>query len=359
MSVTTAHPFPIAIEKTTQSRLGQKDYTQLPFGSVFSDHMFVVNYADGQWQQPRIVPFGEVAMSPSLSAIHYGQSIFEGMKAYRDKNGRVNIFRIKDHLVRLNRSAERLCMPQIPEDVFTEGIKALVKLDQDWVPTATGSALYLRPIFFATDTQIGVRPSSTYALYIITNPANAFYTQPVKVWVEGNFARASEGGVGYVKTAGNYARSMLASQQAKEMGFDVVLWLDAQSRRFVEEFSTMNAFFVMDDFVITPRLSSTILAGITRDSIITMLKDMGTTVFERDISIEEIMQAGREGQLKEVFGSGTAAVVMPAASITHEGESLTLSDSKGWKLMNQVSNQLAAIRAGEAPDTYGWLTYLD
>ncbi|MBX3103305.1 MAG: branched-chain amino acid aminotransferase [Bacteroidetes bacterium] len=359
MTVTEPKSLNIGVEKTAHSRLGEKDFTQLPFGSVFSDHMFVVNYADGQWQNPRIMPFGDVSMSPSISAIHYGQSIFEGMKAYRDKAGRVNIFRIKDHLVRLNRSAERLCMPQIPEDVFTEGLKQLVALDQNWVPTTAGSALYLRPIFFATDTQIGVRPSSTYALYIITNPANAFYTQPVKVWVESNFARASEGGVGYVKTAGNYARSMLASQQAKELGFDVVLWLDAQSRRFVEEFSTMNAFFVMDDFVVTPRLNSTILAGITRDSIITLLKDEGITVFERDISIEEVMQAGREGQMKEVFGSGTAAVVMPVASITYEGQTLQLQDSRSWKLMNHVSQKLAGIRAGELPDTYGWLTYLD
>lgn len=349
----------IEVHKATTSRLKDMDWTKVPFGSVFADHMYVVDYENGTWQNPRIVPFGEVPMSPSISALHYGQTIFEGMKAYRNVEGRVQLFRPQDHLARLNRSASRLCMPEIPENIFMEGLTQLIKIDEAWVPGAEETALYIRPIYFGTDTTIGVKPSSTYSLYIITCPVNKFYANPVKVWVENNHARAAEGGVGYVKTAGNYARSLLSSQHAKEKGFDVVLWLDSQHRRFVEEFSTMNAFFVIDDFVVTPRLSSTILAGITRDTIITLLREEGIRVFEREVSIDELYEASQSGYLREAFGSGTAAVVMPVAALQHNDRYMPLPDSATWKIMNQVAPKLADIRAGRRPDTHGWLHYID
>ncbi|MFO0399352.1 MAG: branched-chain amino acid aminotransferase [Sphingobacteriia bacterium] len=347
------------IEKTGHSRLNEKDWRALPFGSVFADHMLEMHYEDGIWQAPRIVPFGPVPMLPSISALHYGQTIFEGMKAYRDVAGRSLLFRPKDHLARLNKSAERLCMPAIPEDVFIKGLEQLIKLDEAWVPSDADSALYLRPIYFATDPFIGVKVSTTYSLYILTCPVHKFYTKPVNVWVERNHARAAEGGVGYVKTAGNYARSMLSGKKAKEQGYDVVLWLDATHRRFVEEFSTMNAFFVIDDFVVTPRLSSTILAGITRDTIIHLLREQGIQVFEREVSIDELHDASQRGLLKEAFGSGTAAVVMPVASLTHEGRLMQLLDPATWQIMNTVAPKLAAIRAGQEPDAHNWIHYID
>jgi len=343
----------IRIQRTEKSRLSSVDFANLAFGAEFSDHMFVIDWDRGEWKAPRIIPYGDMSFSPAFSALHYGQTIFEGMKAFKSNDGGINIFRPYDHHERLNRSGERFCMPPVPKEIFVEGLRQLVSIDKDWVPE--GGSLYLRPIFFATDELLGVHDSLTYRLIIFGSPVNAYYSAPLRVKVESNYIRASEGGVGYVKTAGNYARSLLSSREAKKEGFNVVLWLDSLNRKYVEEYSTMNAFFVIDDVVVTPIPSGTILEGITRDSIITILKDNNIPLAQREVSILEIMEAGEQGRLQEAFGTGTAAVAAPVELIDYNGSQVKLTDSSNWKVLNFVRNQLAGIRSGEVEDKYGWL----
>jgi branched-chain amino acid aminotransferase len=317
--------------------------------------MFLMEYDNGQWGTPRIQPFGTLPMSPSISGLNYGQSIFEGMKAYRDQYGKVQLFRPLDHLARLNRSAKRLCMPEIPADIFLEGLKQLVALDEAWVPGQPGMALYIRPIFFATQDFIGMAPSSRYTLAIFTCPAPNFYSGALRAVVTEEYVRASEGGVGYVKMAGNYARAMLAAKEARDAGYGVVLWLDSQNRRFIEEYSTMNAFFVIDRMVVTPRLTGTILEGLTRDSLLTLCRDNGIPHQERDISIQELADAAAKGILNEAFGAGTAAVMTPVASITYRDKVIELPPLERWEYLSLLGAKLDAIRARREPDPYGWL----
>jgi branched-chain amino acid aminotransferase len=353
--MTTTEKKRIAIERTTHSRLSQTDFTHLTFGSTFTDHVLVADYQNGKWGEARIVPYGDIALSPATSALHYGQSIFEGMKAFRDVNGAINLFRAEDHLQRMNKSALRLCMPEVPSELFIDGMMEFLRLEADWVPEGSEGSLYLRPLLFATDSFLGIRPSENYRFMIMGCPVTAYYPEPLRVWVTNNYVRAVDGGVGYVKAAGNYAPSMIANKYAREHGFNVVLWLDAFSRKYIEEYSTMNAFFVIDEFVVTPKLTGTILEGITRDSLLTLFDEMGIPTFEREVSINEIFEMYHKGKLKEAFGTGTAAVVAPAQSITYENRTLNLSPET-FKIMNAAKQRLSDIRRGLLPDNYGWLT---
>jgi branched-chain amino acid aminotransferase len=346
----------INIYPTAQSRLAATDFSNLPFGGVFADHMLVADLKDGKWSTPVIQAYKPLEVSPALSALHYGQSIFEGMKAFNSIGNHIQLFRPLDHLARLNRSAERLCMPAIPNNIFMEGLCELIKLDKDWCPPGKDISLYIRPIYFATDDFIGMRPSYNYRLIIFTCPTMPFYSAPLKVLVNTSHVRAAEGGVGYVKMAGNYALAMQASQQAKMQGYSVVLWLDARERKYVEEYSTMNAFFVIDGRVVTPKLTDTFLEGITRDSIITLLKDEGIVVEERSIGIDELIAAAKNKTLTEAFGTGTAAVLAPVESIDYQDQHITFEPFDRWQIAPKVLQKLTAIRTGLAPDKHNWLT---
>ncbi len=347
----------IAIERTSHSRLPQTDFGHLAFGSTFSDHVLIADYSKGKWGEARIVPYGNLELSPGTSALHYGQSIFEGMKAFRDVNDAINLFRAEDHRNRMNKSARRLCMPEVPAEIFIDGMHEFLRLEAPWVPAGEEGSLYLRPLLFATDSFLGIRPSENYRFIIMACPVSAYYPEPLRVWVTNSYVRAVDGGVGYVKAAGNYAPSMIANKYARENGYNVVLWLDAINRKYVEEYSTMNAFFVIDEFVVTPKLTGTILEGITRDSLLTLFEDMGVPTFEREISINEIFEMHDKGKLREAFGTGTAAVVAPVQTITYEDRTLELNPD-GFKLMPAAKKKLADIRRGLEPDVYGWLTQI-
>jgi branched-chain amino acid aminotransferase len=322
---------------------------------MFSDHMFMADYKNNQWGDAQIVPYGSLPMSPSTSALHYGQSIFEGMKAYKNEKGEVSLFRPMDNQKRINISAERMCMPAIPQELFMEGIRQLIKMDSAWVPTADGSSLYIRPFLIATDEFIGVRPSDTYRFYIITSPGGAYYNKPVKVLVETDYIRAVEGGVGFVKASGNYGRSLFPTKLAQQRGYDQIIWTDARNHRYLEESGTMNLMFVIDDVLITAPLSDTILAGITRDSVLTLARDWKMKVQERKISIDEVLDAHQRGTLDEAFGTGTAATIANISTIGFEGKNYELPDVQGRIFSNRVAKKLEDIRHGRQEDDHNWM----
>lgn len=350
-----AQTYSIEIDRAEEPRLRGLDVNNVPFGKIFSDHMLIATYEDGGWNAAKIVPYGKLELSPSISALHYGQAVFEGMKAYKSDRGEALLFRPQANFDRINRSAARLCMPPIPAEIFLDGVKELVRLDADWIPTRPGSALYLRPIYFATDESIGLRPSERYTLAVITCPVGAYYADPVKLTVTREYVRAFPGGVGSAKAAGNYAGSLLADRQAKQRGYDNVLWLDGIEKRYVEECGTMNVFFVIDGVAITPPLQGTILAGITRDSVMTLLRDWGIPVEERAIALEEIVAASEAGTLQEAFGAGTAATIAQIETIEADGRELSLKttgdDSYGARLLEQLDR----IKTARTEDPYGWV----
>lgn len=345
----------IKVTRTTASRLSELDFDNIPFGKVFSDHMLVADYRGGGWQEPEIVPYGKFQLAPATTALHYAQSIFEGMKAYRNVHGKPVLFRPRDNFERMNRSAERMVMPAIPESLFLDGIKELVRLDIDWIPTQEDSSLYIRPLMFANDDFIGVKPSDAYKFVIFTCPVGQYYSEPVKLWVTREFIRAAPGGTGAAKAAGNYAASYYAAKEAQEKGYHNVLWLDAIEHRYVEECGTMNMFFVIDGVAVTPELSGTILPGVTRDSVITLLGDMNVEVQERRISIEEIEKAYDAGKLEEAFGAGTAATISPVIEIGSQEKVLHLRPNEERKVGPALLKQLTDIRLGAAEDKYGWV----
>jgi len=346
---------PIRIQPTTASRLAETDLTHIEFGKVFSDHMFAVDYRDGEWQEPQIVPYGDMAVSPANSALHYGQAIFEGMKAYHQADGGVALFRPLDNWARLNTSAERMCMPTIPEELFMQGLKELIRLDAKWVPATEGSALYIRPFMFATDGFIGVRPSDSYRFMIFTCPVNAYYNKPLRVRFEQKYVRSAEGGAGFAKAAGNYGGAMMPSKMAQDEGYHQLLWTDASEHQYVEESGTMNAIFVIDGRVVTPALSSSILDGITRRSVLQLARDWGMPVEERKVSSLEVMEALAKGTLNEAFGVGTAATIAPIATIGFEGHDYDLPATNEKSFSKRVSAALEAIRSGEADDSHNWM----
>ena len=345
----------VKVQKTSQSRIKELDVNNLTFGKIFSDHMFMADFKNNQWSNMQIVPYGPVPMSPSTSALHYGQAIFEGMKAYKNSAGAISLFRPLDNHKRINISAERMCMPIIPQELFMEGLRQLVNLDADWVPDLDGTSLYIRPFLIGTDEFIGVKPSDTYRFYIITSPGGVYYNKPVKVLVETNFIRAVEGGVGFVKASGNYGRSLFPTKLAQQRGYDQIIWTDARNHRYLEESGTMNLMFVIDDVLITAPLSDTILAGITRDSVLTLARDWKMKVQERKISIDEVLDAHHKGTLEEAFGTGTAATIAHISTIGFEGKNHVLPDVPGRIFSNRVAKNLENIRHGRQEDIHNWM----
>ncbi|MBU6340090.1 MAG: branched-chain amino acid aminotransferase [Bacteroidetes bacterium] len=348
--------YPIKVSLTHSSKLPSVDFSNLPFGKVISDHMFIVDYIGGEWVDPRIEPFGPMQMSPANLALHYGQSIFEGMKATK-RNGEPVLFRADMHARRLNVSAERMCMPTLPEDLFLQGLKMLVDLDRAWIPEMEDHALYIRPLMYATDEYFGVHASENYRFIIFTGPVGPYYPKPVKLWVEEVFTRAAQGGVGEAKCAGNYGASLLPAQRAKSAGYDQVMWMDAVEKKYVQEVGTMNLFFVMDNRVITPTTTGTILRGVTRDSFITLLKEWGYTVEDRLLSIAEISDAYWRGTLQECFGAGTAAVVSHVSDITWRDRKMELPpvDEAHRPVATRLKNHINRLRMGLETDQFHWL----
>jgi branched-chain amino acid aminotransferase len=347
--------FAIEVQKTQHSRLPGLDINNLPFGKVFSDHMFLAEYHDGKWGKTRIVPYGPLHLSPASSVMHYGQSIFEGLKAYRSDDGEVLLFRPRENQKRLNVSARRMAMPDVPEDVFMEGLIEMLKLDQNWVPAGDGRSLYVRPFLIATDDYIGVKPSDSYMFLIIASPVGAYYDHPLKVKVEKTFFRAVEGGVGAVKASGNYGRSLYPSALAKKEGYDQLIWTDGREHKYVEESGTMNLMFTMGDKLITPNLSDTILAGITRDSVITLARDWGMKVEERRIAVDEVVEALQKGTLTEAFGTGTAATIAHISHIGHDGMEYKLPELTEKSFSKRVNKALDSIRRGRIEDPHNWV----
>jgi branched-chain amino acid aminotransferase len=345
------------ITKTDRSRRDQVDFENLGFGEVFSDHMLIMDYGDGEWGPPQIVPYGKIEVFPAMCSFHYGQMIFEGLKAFYTRMGAINIFRPQKYHERMNRSCQRLCIPEIDFDIFMDGLKELVRLDQQWVPRKRGYSLYIRPFIFATENFLGVKVSETYRFMIITSPVGAYYKEginPVKLITPGEYIRAAKGGLGAAKTPANYAATLLPAEEAKEKGFTQVLWLDAIKRKYVEEVGTMNLFFYIGDKLITPPLGGSILPGVTRDSVIHLAKDWNIKVLERMISIDEIFKTSKERKLKEAFGSGTAAVISPVGEIHHNKKRVVINKGKIGSLSQRLYDEITGIQYGEKADPYGW-----
>lgn len=345
----------IRINKTDNSRLHELDKNNIEFGKLYSDHMLVADYVNGAWNKAEIIPYGNMHMSPATSFFHYGQAIFEGVKAYKDPEGNAVIFRPQDNWKRMNRSAIRMGMPPIPEELFMEGMRQLIELDQDWIPEADRTSLYIRPFMMATDEFIGIKPTTKFRFMIITSPAGPYYAEPVSIYVDENYVRAFPGGVGYTKAAGNYGGSMYPMTEVRKKGFHQILWMDGLEHKYVQEIGTMNVFFVLGDTIVTPELSDTILEGITRDSVIAILKEHGYNVEERPLHIDEIVEAYKAGQLKEAFGTGTAASIAPIADLTYREEKMALPPQEEWKLAPWLREELNAIRYGRKADTRGWV----
>lgn len=344
----------IKITKTENSKIGGLDFNNIPFGKIFSDHMFVADFIDGKWQNAEIRPLEPIPTHPGNLAWHYGQAIFEGMKVSKSKAGNPILFRPEKHLERINESARRMCMAEVPLELFLEGLKELVKIDKAWIPPQEGSALYVRPLLYATDSSIGVRPSDTYKLIIMTLPVGPYYTEPVKLKAHEYYVRAVVGGVGEAKTAGNYAASLMPAKAAREEGYDQIMWLDGIEHKYVQEVGTMNIFFVIGDQVITPATDGAILKGITRDCAITILKHKGYDVVERPITINEIIDAYKAGNLKEAFGTGTAAVVSPVKLIGYKDEKIELNPDT-FIICPSIKDTINKMRTEEIADEFGWL----
>lgn len=344
----------INVRKVSASRLNEVDFSDIQFGKIYSDHMFVATYENGEWNKCDIVPFEHLSLSPATTFIHYGQAIFEGIKAYKDPQGNPLVFRPRDNWRRFNRSAVRMAMPEIPEEIFIGGLRELVAIDKDWIPSSPDTALYIRPFMFATDEFIGVRPAEKFMFLIITSPAGPYYNKPVSIFVQDKYVRAFPGGIGYTKAAGNYGMSMYPTQEIKKMGYDQILWTDGFEHKYVQEIGTMNVFFVIGDKAVTPDSNETILEGVTRDSVISLLRDKGMTVEERPISIDELVAAYQKGELKEAFGTGTAASIAPIYSLTYHDHAMELPPVAEWATANWLKAELANIRYGRVPDTRGW-----
>jgi branched-chain amino acid aminotransferase len=338
------------------------DESQLGFGKQFTDRMLVMEYAAGKgWHSARIQPYGPFALDPACAVLHYAQEIFEGLKAFRREDGRLALFRAADNVRRFNRSAVRMCMPEVDEAFFHEAIRQLVRLEADWVPRSAGTSLYIRPTMIATDPYLGVKPSDSYLCYVILSPVGAYYKggfSPVKIWISDEYVRAALGGTGEAKTGGNYAASLLASMEAAGRGYDQVLWLDAEQRNYVEEVGSMNMCFVYDGKVVTSPLRGTILDGVTRRSVLALVRDMGLAVEERALSVSEILDGIDAGRLTEAFGTGTAAVVSPVGQFTFRDRTVTLGDGQVGRLTMKLYETLTGIQYGRLPDSHGWVELL-
>jgi branched-chain amino acid aminotransferase len=345
----------ITIEKASVSKLSNITLQNIPFGSCYTDHILEADCEDGIWKNVEIKPYQPLMLDPATAALHYGQAIFEGIKAYANQDGGVSIFRPYDNFKRFNLSAARMQMPQVPEHIFIDGLKQLINVDINWVPKHEDHSLYIRPFMFSSDPLIGVRPSSNYKFVVILSPTGPYYTAPMRIYVEEQFVRAVSGGIGFAKAAGNYGAAMMATQVAKTKGYDQVLWTDAFEHKYVQEIGTMNVFFVLKDKVITPALDKgTILEGITRNSAITLMRDAGLTVEEKEISIDDIVAAYKNEQLTEVFGTGTAATISVIKELGYKDVDMHF-DTNSFTVAPMVKTNLDAIREGKVDDTHNWM----
>ncbi len=348
----------IKITKTTMPKAKPEKGQKLGFGHIFTDHMFMMNYTEGKgWHDARIVPYGNLSLDPSAMVFHYGQEMFEGLKAYRGEDDTIYLFRPDMNAKRANASNERLCIPEIPEDMFVEAVKAVVDIDRDWVPSDPGTSLYIRPFVIATDEFLGVAPSKTYLFIVILSPSGAYYESglaPVGIWIEDEYVRAVKGGMGFAKTGGNYAASLIAQVKAHDSGYSQVLWLDGVERKYIEEVGAMNIMFKIDGKVITPALNGSILPGITRNSILHVCRSWGYEVEERRISVEELVAAAKNGTLEEVWGTGTAAVVSPVGKLRYMDDVMTIGNGGIGELTQKLYDELTGIQWGKREDPYGW-----
>lgn len=346
----------ISVTKVAQSKFETTDLSNLGFGKVFTDHMFIADYKNGAWTDLRIVPFEHIPMHPAMSSIHYGQSIFEGLKAKKDSDGNIIVFRPDMNIKRMNRSAKRMAMPEISEEIFFEGLNQLLKLENKWIPEGEESSLYIRPFMFSTDEFVGIRRSDTYKFIIFTCPVGAYYSAPVKVYASTDYVRAFPKGTGYAKTAGNYARAILPAEEVMKKGYNQILWLDGIEFKYLQEIGTMNIFVVIDGVVLTPSLDEgTILPGVTRDSVISILKDLNIPIEERKVSIDELIEASQNGTLEDAFGAGTAATISFIESIGYKDLDLKLPAIEDRSVSNQLKNILQTIKDGKSVDKFGWM----
>jgi branched-chain amino acid aminotransferase len=349
----------ITITKTTAPKT--KPSTEgIPFGTYFSDHMFLMNYTEGQgWHDARIVPYGPLSLEPTTMVLHYAQEIFEGLKAYRTADGSIQLFRPTENIARMNRSAEKLCIPQIPEDIYLKAIKTLVEVDKDWVPSEPDTSLYIRPFVFATDPHLGVHVAHTYLFCIVTSPVGSYYPEglnPVKIAIESREVRAVRGGTGFAKCGGNYAASLHAGAVAEAKGFSQVLWLDGVEQKYIEEVGAMNVMFKISGKIVTPSLAKgTVLPGITRKSVLEVLKDWGYEIEERDLSVDELIAAAEDGSLEEAWGTGTAAVISPIGQIIYQDKEHTINNFEIGALTQKLYDTVTGIQWGKQADPYGWV----
>lgn len=341
------------IRKTERSRISEVDFSNIPFGKVYADHMFVADFKDGAWQDMRIEPYADLSISPANATLHYGQSVFEGLKAYKNKEGEILVFRPEANAKRMIVSAERMCIPPISEEFFMSAMTELLKLDSAWVPNEPGTSLYIRPVVFADDPYVGIRPSVTYKFLIFTAPVGAYYSEPVNVKIETKYTRAVAGGVGYAKTAGNYAASLYPALQAQKEGYHQLIWTDGQTHEFIEEAGTMNLLFLINDTLITAPTGDSILDGITRDSVLTLAKDWGMKVEEKRLSVKELEESLKKGEVKEAFGAGTAATIAKIHKIGYNGVDYVLPEEK--PLADKLYDTLDKIKLGEIDDPHGWV----
>ncbi len=348
----------ISVLRTTTSKISKDLVEQNEFGAVISDHMFIADYYDGEWHNPRVIPYSDLTLNPATLALHYGQSVFEGMKAFKMKDGKVSIYRIEKHLQRFNKSLDRMCMPTVPEFLFKEALKKLVDTDRNWIPDGEGHSLYLRPFVFASEARFGVKIAEEYKFIIFGGPVGPYYGKPLKLKVETHYARAIKGGTGFAKCAGNYGASFYPAKLAKEQGYDQVLWTDGKEHKYIEESGTMNIMFVVDNLLITPATSDSILDGVTRDSILQLADTLGMKHEERKVSIVELEEWMKSGKLQEAFGAGTAAVVAPIEHINIEGNDYTLAPATNDTFMMRVKHKLMNIRTGQEEDIFSWNTVL-
>ena len=348
----------IKITKTDSPKAKPASSDNLGFGKIFTDHMFIMNYTEGQgWHDARIVPYQNLSLSPASMVFHYGQEMFEGLKAYMGEDGKARLFRPEMNAKRTNATNKRLCIPELPEDDFVQAVKAIVDIDKDWIPTQPGTSLYIRPFIIATDDFLGVAPSKTYLFMIILSPSGAYYASglaPVGIWIEDDYVRAVRGGIGFAKTGGNYAASLAAQVKAHDDGYSQVLWLDGVERKYIEEVGAMNIFFKIDGKIVTPMLNGSILPGITRDSVINVCKSWGYEVEERKISVDELLEAQKTGKLEEVFGSGTAAVISPVGKLRYKDDVMTIGTGDIGEVSQKLYDTITGIQWGKIEDEFGW-----
>ncbi|MEA5405807.1 branched-chain amino acid aminotransferase [Arcicella rosea] len=345
----------IDIHQIEKSRIDSVDFDNLVFGRSFADHMLMVDFKDGEWQTPQILPYGPISYSPAMMSLHYGQAIFEGMKAYKNAAGEILVFRPEENWKRLNKSAVRMCIPEIPEDIFMEGLSQLLRLDAEWIPAKEGCSMYIRPFMFSTDEYVGVSPSKTYKFMIFNCPVGSYYSKPLRVRVETQYIRAAHGGVGFSKNAGNYGGSLYPTKLAMDAGYDQIIWTDAATHTFVEEAGTMNLLFVIDGALVTAPTGDTILDGITRKSVLQVAKEWGMKIEERQLSVKELVEGIKAGKVTEAFGAGTAAVIAPIATIGFEGVDYQLPERTEDAFSKRVFEEINDTRLGKKADTRGWV----